>query len=150
MNSWQLIGQQNLRSDPARCDENVLLVHNVGTSLCINPPIHMQKNTQKIHKKYTKNTQKILLICTLKAVLLIRSKRTTTKNLNSTCAPRWLEPKRMYRLHAQTNVKKTTRVVQICPSPQMRFTHRSPLATSMRPLRSSQKTPLAKDYRGAA
>jgi hypothetical protein len=35
MNSWQLFGQQNLRNDPARCDENVLLVHNVGTFLCI-------------------------------------------------------------------------------------------------------------------
>jgi len=35
MNSWQLVGQQNLRNDPARCDENVLLVHNVGTFLCI-------------------------------------------------------------------------------------------------------------------
>jgi hypothetical protein len=50
MNSWQLIGQQNLRNDPARCDENVLLVHNVGTFLCINPPMHMQK----LHKNYTK------------------------------------------------------------------------------------------------
>jgi hypothetical protein len=57
-------------------------------------------------KNYTKITQKLSLICTSKSVLPIRSKRTTTTNLNTTHAPRRLEPKRMYRLHAQTNVKK--------------------------------------------
>ena len=147
MNSWQLVGQQNLRNDPARCDENVLLVHNVWTFLCILMRFstsaeggsqdgkrwkekkthkrkehssdrresdqcslwsHMQKllSTQKLHKNYTKITQKFLQMCTSKSVLLIRNQRTTTTNRNTTRAPRRLEPKRMYRLHAQTNVKK--------------------------------------------
>jgi len=45
--------------------------------------------------------------------VLLTSQITTTKNLNTTRAPRRLKPQRMYRLHAQTNVKKTTRIVQI-------------------------------------
>jgi hypothetical protein len=64
------------------------------------------KITQKLHKNYTKITQKFLQMCTSKSALLIRNQRTTTTNRNTTRAPRRLEPKRMYRLHAQTNVKK--------------------------------------------
>jgi hypothetical protein len=64
--------------------------------------MHMEKCANDC-KDARKKSQKVLLT----------SQITTTKNLNTTRAPRQLKPQRMYRLHAQTNVKKTTRVVQI-------------------------------------